>query len=397
MNKTLPKVSLGIEEELFLVNEQTKLPCRKWPKAFLDACQVTYPNQIEKEFANSQVELITSPHFNVQDLHQELNDLRHFVSQKAKENQLAIMASSTHPEACWRKQTHTNSLRYDELDDKLQMPARRLLVNGMHIHVGIEGNMNQRLKLLNQLVPHLPLILSLTTSSPFWSGFSTGLASYRASVISELPRSGLPPCFQSVKCYEAYLKKLIDTQIIDNPRELWWDIRLSSRFPTVEIRIADTCTSTRDAAAVAAFIQCLAAYLLVHDKQSLKEIENNFLYAKENRWRAQRYLMKEAAFIGTENRQLHSVSSIIDQWVKALCSIAEKFNCRQNLLDCLAITEKGSSASMQLAIYQKALGENKTKAQALDLVIEYLLKETCSLPTANIDIKKISKLANGRL
>ncbi len=245
----------------------------------------------------------------------------------------------------------------------------------MHIHIGVD-DMNQRLKLMNELCYYLPIILALTTSSPFWVGQDTGLGSYRATVLSGLPRAGLPPVFDDVEHYQAYIQHMVAAGAIESAKELWWDLRLSARFPTVEMRIADTCTSQQDALAIAALMKSLARYLLEKPSSSKQTLESQHLCAKENRWRAQRYPVAEAQFLMCDHSHLVSLKTWVSELLEQLQPHAEALECEHYLAHCHSMVEQGTSADRQRQLYTQSKAQGERDEQAVHQVIQSLIKET---------------------
>ena len=201
---------------------------------------------------------------------------------------LAPIAASTHPFASWHLQKHTDKERYNILAQDLQAPGRRLVICGMHVHIGIEDP-QLRIDFMGQVAYFLPHLLALSTSSPFWGGEDTGLKSYRMAVFNELPRTGLPELFESWGEYERHLKALIAAGVIEDGSKLWWDVRPSARFPTLEMRITDVCTTLDDGIAVAALYRCLLRMLWRLRRSNQRWRRYAAMLINENRWRAQRY------------------------------------------------------------------------------------------------------------
>ena len=135
------------------------------------------------------------------------------------------------------------------LANDLQQVVRRLVICGMHVHVGIEDP-DMRIDLMNQVSYFLPHLLALTTSSPFWHGHRTGLKSYRMSVFRGMPRTGLPPHFRSWGEYQRHVDAVTGAGLIEDASKFWWDVRPSSRYPTLEMRVSDICTRIDDGIAV---------------------------------------------------------------------------------------------------------------------------------------------------
>jgi glutamate---cysteine ligase / carboxylate-amine ligase len=366
-----PVLTLGVEEELFLVDKNTGELCGDWPQPLLLHFNKYFPGQIIREYIRSQVELITKPCNDVNQLSENVITLRATAQEKCSEFGLALMAASTHPIANWRKQHPNKLLRYSELSDKLQVSARRLLTGGMHIHIGIDDT-DLRLQTMNRLLVFLPLILSLSSSSPFWCGEDTGMSSYRASVLEGLPRSGFPPLFKDYQAFTNYIECLKKAKAIQNGREIWWDVRPNFRYPTLEVRIADTCSKVSDAMAIVALLQCLVHHF-VHNPRDFN-IEQEYSLALENRWRAQRYSLSEASLISFEHEGVLSVAEIVNGLVSELDQDARELGCLSYLRHCRKIVSHGTSSDRQRSVFQAELKRGITQEQALKAVILDLVK-----------------------
>jgi len=186
-----PSFTVGIEEEYLLVNKDSRDLAHEQPPELLARCEEALRGQVSPEFLRSQIEVGTRVCNSMQEARDQLIDLRGTVGRIANEFGLAPIASSTHPFAEWSAQQHTDKERYNVIARDLQQVGRRLVISGMHVHVGIEDD-DLRIDLLGQAAYFLPHLLALSTSSPFWQGIRTGLKSYRLSVFDELPRTGVP-------------------------------------------------------------------------------------------------------------------------------------------------------------------------------------------------------------
>jgi carboxylate-amine ligase len=283
-----PSFTVGIEEEYLLVNRQTRDLIKEAPPTMLAECEKLLEEQVNPEFLQSQIEIGTRVCKTLQQAREDLARLRSCVAQVAEVHGLAIIAASTHPFATWGGQKHTAKERYEVLARDLQGVAQRLMISGMHVHVGIEDN-DLRIDLMEQASYVLPHLLALSTSSPFWQGMNTGLKSYRLAVWNELPRTGLPERFDSFAEFQRHLDVLVNAGEIEDGTKIWWDIRPSVRFPTLEMRIMDMCTRLDDTISIAALYRCWLRmlYRLRLANQRWRTY-SNFLI-NENRWRAQRY------------------------------------------------------------------------------------------------------------
>src|SRR6056297_907867 len=255
-----PAFTIGIEEEYLLVDRETRGLADDPPTAMLDECEKRCKGQVSPEFMRSQIEVGTRVCRNIREARRDLSRLRRVITDVADEHGLAPIASSTHPFSRWTDQKHTPKTRYQALATEMQAAARRLLICGMHVHVGIEDDA-MRIDLMSQMSYFLPHLLALSCSSPFWEGKDTGLASYRLTVFDALPRTGLPDQLHSWSEYRRLADQLIAAGCIEDATRIWWDVRPSDKFPTLEQRVTDVCSRVRDAGAIAAVYQCLLAYL----------------------------------------------------------------------------------------------------------------------------------------
>ena len=196
-----PTLTVGIEEEYLLIDVETGELAADPPKEMFEKCVKKLGDQVAHEFLKSQIEVNTAVARSIPEATQMLAELRGTIVDIAAEFDLMPIAASTHPFSHWSEQGFTDMERYTTIANDLQAVVRRLLICGMHVHVGIEDD-ELRIDLMNQVRYFLPHLLALTTSSPFWQGENTGLKSYRLSVWDEMPRTGLPNAFDSYAEYE---------------------------------------------------------------------------------------------------------------------------------------------------------------------------------------------------
>jgi carboxylate-amine ligase len=255
-----PRLTVGIEEEYLLVDRASRDLAVAPPDSMLAECEALLEGRVSPEFLRAQIEVATRPAATAAEVGADLAHLRATVARVSAAHGLAPIAASTHPFARWQEQQHVPKERYDALARDLQAVARRLLICGMHIHVEV-GDDDLRIDLMNQMSYFLPHLLALTTSSPFWAGEDTGLSSYRLTVFDALPRTGLPDRYESFSEYERVVGQLVQGGLMEDATKLWWDLRPSARYPTLEMRIGDVCTRLDDAVAVAALTQCVISML----------------------------------------------------------------------------------------------------------------------------------------
>lgn len=369
-----PSFSVGIEEEYLLVDQQTGNLIREAPPSMLSECQDILEKQVTPEFFQSQIEVGTRVCNTFQEAREELSRLRSAVSNVANNHGLAIIAASTHPFTSTESQKHTDKDRYAILARDMQAVARRMVISGMHVHVGIEDD-DLRIDLMDQTRYILPHLLAISTSSPFWEGDNTGLMSYRIAVWNELPRTGLPEHFASFAEYHRHVDVLVDAGVIEDSSKVWWDIRPSMRFPTLEMRVADICTHLEDGICIAALYRCWLRmlYRLRVNNQRWRTYAN--LLLNENRWRAQRYGF-EKGLIDYGHGTIIPYAKLLDELLDHIMEDAEHFDCVAEIKHARTILGQGTSAHWQLKTYQEAKSNGASHQEALKAVVDMLIKET---------------------
>ena len=374
MTNPEPSFTLGIEEEYLLVDRDTRDLSADPPPELIDDLSDALGEQVTVEFMRCQAEVDSPVCHSLADARAEIARLRRGVAECAARYNLAPISASTHPFADWSRQHTTDKDRYNKLASDLQMVVRRLLISGMHVHIGIEDEA-VRFDLFNQLPYFLPHLLALSASSPFWRGENTGLHSYRLAVWNEVPRTGLPPTFSGADEYHRTLNALIKAGEIEDGTKIWWDLRPSARFPTLEMRISDCCTRIDDAIAVAAAYRCLTRmlYRLRRSNQRWRSY-SNFLI-DENRWLAQRY-GTTGNLIDFGKGEAVPFHDLVDELIAATEEDAAFFGCEAEMAHLRTIVTEGTSAVRQVCAYEKAMTQGATPQEALTAVVDHLIAET---------------------
>lgn len=369
-----PTLTIGIEEEYLLVDKKSRDVVADPPDALMKRCVKALGKQATNEFLRSQVEVGTKVCHSIEEAREDLKRLRLTVAAIADDFGIAPIAASTHPFARWEAQKHTQKKRYDVLAEEMAATARRLMICGMHVHVGVEDD-ELRIDLLNQAAYFLPHLLALSTSSPYWQGQDTGLASYRLTVFDALPRTGMPDVFDSYADYRRFVSQLTDVGILQDATKVWWDIRPSDRFPTLEARVMDVCTSFDDALSIAALFQCLISMLtrLRARNQRWRIYPNTLL--EENRWRAQRY-GAAGDLVDFGKGKLIPLSELVEELMAMLRTDAEALGCLEELEHAETIVERGTSSQHQRAAYDKAIEGGASHEEGLKAVVDWLIGET---------------------
>lgn len=369
--------TIGIEEEYLLVDPETGGLADDPPQEILEGCETAIDPSIglvTPEFLRAQVEVGTAVCRSIKEVRAKLARLRLAVAESAAKHGLAPVAVSTHPSAVWTAQHHTDKERYNMLAEDMQAVARRLVICGMHVHVGIDDD-DLRVDLLNQVAYFLPHLLALSTSSPFWQGRNTGLMCYRLSVFDELPRTGLPEQFESYGEYLRHIDVMVGAGLIVDASMIWWDVRPHTRFPTLEMRIPDICTQMDDGITVASLYACILSMLirLRRNNQRWRTYAN--LLINENRWRAQRYGF-DRGLVDFGRGEVVPYSELLEELLELIRPDAEMFDCVDEVERARDILRRGTSAHRQIAVYEKAIEDGADQQSALKAVEDWLIAET---------------------
>jgi glutamate---cysteine ligase / carboxylate-amine ligase len=368
-----PSFTLGIEEEYLVVDLETRDLVAEPDAGFFETCVEHLGDQVSAEFLQCQIEVGTKPHRTVGDAIDELGQLRRGVLAAADAFGYGVIAASTHPFAKWRRQSHTKKERYEGLWTDMGQTAWRLLICGMHMHVGIEDE-DQRIDLMNQVSYFLPHMLALSGSSPYWEGSDTRLASYRLTVFDAMPRTGLPDQLASHSEYVRLIEHLVSAGCIEDGTKIWWDVRPSARFPTLEQRVTDVCPRIGDVASLAALYQSLLAWLYrLRTRNQRWRIYPNTLI-RENRWRAQRYGI-EGRLIDHGVGKAVPVSDLVEELIELLSDDAAALGCSRELVGLRKITTDGTSAMRQRQVHAQVMETGADEAAALRAVVDSLIAE----------------------
>jgi len=369
-----PPFTIGVEEEYLLVDLETRDLVTDPPPTMLAECQALLEGQVSPEFLRSQIEVGTRVCTTLAEVRAELSRLRSVVAEVAGRHDMAPIAASTHPIADWTHQIHTDRERYNLLARDLQVVARRLAICGMHVHVGIDDD-ELRIDLLSQVAYFLPHLLALSASSPFWQGINTGLKSYRLSVFDSLPRTGLPEHFSSWGEYQRHVAVLVDAGLIEDASKLWWDVRPSVRYPTLEMRIVDIPTRLDDVLTITALYVCLLRMLYRMRTENKRWRAYADMLIEENRWRAARYGTSEG-LMDYGRAKLVPYAELLEEWLELIAPDAAAMGCEAEVGAARDILARGTSADRQLAAYETARARGEDEAAALQAVVDLLIAET---------------------
>jgi carboxylate-amine ligase len=287
---------------------------------------------------------------------------------------MAPIASSTHPFSRWSEQKQTEKDRYNALTVEMQAAARRLLICGMHVHVGIDDD-ELRIDLMNQMSYFLPHLLALSCSSPFWEGRDTGLKSYRLTVFDSLPRTGLPERFASYAEYQRHVNILMNAGLIEDATRIWWDLRPSARYPTLETRVMDVCTRLDDTISLAALLVCIMRMLYRLRVSNQRWRLYTPMLIRENRWRAMRYSFDEG-LIDLGKGGVVPFESLLDEILSLVADDAKALGCVEEVARTRNILTRGTSAHRQLRRFELEKADGKEDKECLQGVVDMLIADT---------------------
>ena len=348
----------GIEEEYFLSDSKTFATPAETPDALFEIAESWATGRIGREFLQAQIEVATEPHLSLDDGRRELLRLRQNAAAAAGDYGLSILACGTHPLAQWRDSIQTPKDRYAQIMEDLQMVGHRDMLCGTHIHVEF-AEPARRVEVMARMVPYVPLFIALSASSPFWQGRMTGLKGYRLAAYDELPRTGLPELFRSEAEYDGYVDAMVRSGAIPDASHLWWAIRPSLKYPTLELRAPDCCTRLDDTIAIAALYRVLARFLYLNPGHNSDIDLVDRAIAVENKWRAQRYGV-QGTFVTRSGAV--TVGALLDHVLDLTAAEADVFACHEHLEQCRTIVLEGTSADAQLRVFTENQREGQPAA-----------------------------------
>ena len=366
--------TVGMEEEYFVFDAKTRRAARRIDKKFLSLAQNHLGDRVMTEMLQSQIEVATPPCVSMDEARAHLAHYRRTLGQAATERKLGLAAMGTFPLAYWPEQLVTEKVRYDAIMDALQMVGYRNMLCGMHVHVAVP-DVDTRVNLIMRLTPYLPLLLALSTSSPFWQGHLTGLCGYRLAAYDELPRTGLPELFRTKQDYDEFVAALVWAKIIPDASYIWWALRPSLGNPTVELRVADSCTRLDDAVAIAALFRCLVRALDRDRALNAGFDRVGRAITQENKWHAQRYGMA-ATFVDPFARSPLTAKAWLEQVLDFIAEDVDALGCGPDIKHLDDIVTQGTSADRQIDIFTKAQAAGRKRLTAIADVIDWVAAET---------------------
>src|SRR5262245_5561399 len=357
--------TLGIEEEFQIIDPETR-ELRSHIQQILADGKMILKEHVKPEMHQSVVELGTDICNDARDARRAVVYLRSTLAKLAAHDGLKIASAGTHPFSHWMDQLITAHERYAAIVKDMQQVARCNLIFGLHVHVGIPDR-EEAIDIMNQARYFLPHLYALSVNSPFWLGQNTGLKAYRQMIFERLPRTGIPDAFESLSEYEDYLKLLVATNCIDNPKKIWWDVRLHPFFDTIEFRICDAQSRVDDTIALAGLMQAIGFKLqkLRRDNVTFRSYSKRLL--DENRWRASRYGL-DGKLIDFGRKCEVDERDLLHEMLEFVSTEAEELGNQAEIAHIERIIREGTGADRQLAVWERT--------QDMKAVVDQIVAET---------------------
>ena len=342
--QTSKPFSLGVEIELQIIDRKSLNLVPRAPD-LLAQVPKDLQERIKPEFIQSMLEVNTEVCSTMSQVRDNMTQLIRQAEKLAAKNGCLLFASSLHPFALHNEQELTEHPRYTRIMADLQLVGRRFITQGLHVHVGMSDR-DTAIRVADSVRLFLPILLALTTSSPYYEGIDTGLHSYRAKLFEALPLAGMPDQLESWDQYLEMVKLLTSTGIITSVRDLWWDVRPHPDFGTIEIRICDLPSTFAEILAIVALIQGLVAELAVSDRH----LNPNMQVLKSNKWQAARYGLA-GTFVYPLLQKKISMQNAAGELFAKVAPAMEKLDTIHYLDNLRHIVKSGTSADLQRKIF----------------------------------------------
>jgi carboxylate-amine ligase len=357
--------TLGIEEEFQIIDPETR-ELRSHSRQILADGKAILNEQLKPELYQSIVEITTEICSDARHARQQVVNLRSELAKLAARDGLQIASAGTHPFSHWMDQLVTVNERYATIVNDMQQIARVCLTFGLHVHVGIPDR-EEAIDIMNQARYFLPHLYALSVNSPFWLGQNTGLKAYRQMLFERLPRTGIPDAFESLSEYEDYLKILVATSCIDNPKKIWWDVRLHPFFDTIEFRICDAQSRVDDTIALAALMQAIVFKLQKLRRHNVTFRKYSKRLLDENRWRAGRYGL-DGKLIDFGRKCEVDERDLLEEMLEFVSQEVEELGNECEIEHIERIISEGTGADRQLMVWERT--------QDMNAVVDQIVAET---------------------
>jgi carboxylate-amine ligase len=346
---TGPSYTLGIEEELMIVDAET-LDLVNGIETMLESMPPDTEGEVKPELMESVLEISTTPTKNTRDAGNQLRELRRTVQATAHKHGLAIGSAGTHPFAMWEDQRIVARSRYRDLIAALRFVARQELIFGQHVHVGVDDP-DKAIHVANGMRVHVPLLLALSANSPFWRAQPTGLLSTRMPIFRAFPRVGIPPAYRNWEEYESRIEFMTGSRVIEDYTYLWYDVRPHPNFGTVEVRAMDSQTRIEHTLGLAALVQALVKELCEHYETGKKLARYPFEMLDENKWLAARHGIDQELVDLPKTTRVRT-RDLVNRVLERVSRHAEELGSGSELAGVIDLLDRGNGASRQLVVYE---------------------------------------------
>jgi glutamate---cysteine ligase / carboxylate-amine ligase len=362
-----PSYTLGIEEELMIVDEETLDLANSIERLLSDLRDVPTEGEVKPELMESVCEIATTPVRNTVEAGVQLRAMRRTVNQVANQHGLAIGSAGTHPFALWEDQRIVARPRYRDLISGLQFVARQEIIFGIHVHVGVD-HPDKAIHVTNGMRVHLPLLLALSGNSPFWRGDNTGLDSTRTPIFRAFPRVGIPPRYDDFEDWARRIRFMMDSKVIGDYTYLWYDVRPHPNFGTVEVRVMDSQTRVEHTLALAALVQAMVKELSEHYDEQKKLSRYPYEMLDENKWMAARHGLG-AQLVDLPDRDRVPVPELARRLMARLRPHAEALGSEADFDRIEEILDRGNGASRQEVVYEANHDLREVVREILDATV----------------------------
>ena len=345
---TGPSYTLGIEEELMIVDAET-LDLVNSIETLLEEVPDT-TGDVKPELMESVLEVSTTPCKNTREAGEQLRELRQQVQETANSKGLAIGSAGTHPFAMWEDQRIVARTRYRDLVAALRFVARQELIFGVHVHVGVDDP-DKAIHIANGMRVHIPLLLALSANSPFWRADATGLLSTRTPIFRAFPRVGIPPTYKDWEDYQKQVGFMIDSRVIEDYTYLWYDVRPHPNFGTVEVRVADAQTRLEHTLGLAALIQAMVKEIGEHFDAGKRLSRYPHEMIDENKWLAARHGM-DGNLVDLPKKERVPTAQLARRVLDRVREHAQDLSSEAELEGIEDILERGNGATRQVIVYE---------------------------------------------
>lgn len=361
----------GIEEEYFITDLHSRRMLAEPSARVLDVCREVIGGGFAYEMFAGQIEVASPVFEDARHAATYLGRVRRELSRALAEHGLGFICSGTHPLADWQAQCATDQVHFRHLFDEFAIVAQRSVLSGLHVHAEIPAGID-RIAVMNEVLPWLPLLLALSVSSPLWRGAPSGYCSYRQVACDEWPRMGVPEYLPDARSFEHYLGVLKRTGALAEDGNVWWGCRPSLNYPTLELRMTDACPRLADSLLLAGLFRVMVKHACLLPAPGNGFSLERYWLLKENRIQARRWGSRGRFVLAPD-----AAAVTLAQW---LALAEQQFGATARALgeegvfaQAQQLVRDGTSAERQLRCFEAGPAPAHTRLQA---VVDQLLAQS---------------------